>query len=159
MKAPFIRSAYNYDTVQASDDSACDTKGDSLTVQSQAEDADINNLMRRYGITGAFPENPRVPQYGDFTHITDFRSALEAVRSAEESFMAFPAEVRSRFDNDPQKMLVYMENGGSPEALKELFEKRAVAVPPVAATGAVSAPAVPVQAGGSGPASTGGTGA
>jgi hypothetical protein len=128
--APFVRNPYNYDLEQASDEAAFVPSGESMTVQSMSEDADLNVLMKRYGITGKFPENPRIPQYGDFTHVTDFRGAIEAARDAMDKFMEFPAELRQRFDNNPQFMLDYMQAGGSAEGLKELFENPKASLPP-----------------------------
>ena len=105
------RGHNGYDTKTASDDAVVqEPYGESLTIQAHAEDADINVLMKRYGITGHMPENPRIPTYGDFSNITDYRSALHAVQAAHEGFMEIPAELRARFDNDPQKFLEYAAN-------------------------------------------------
>ena len=107
-----FRKHFAYDVEQASNE-ACipvDKQGESLTVQSQTEDTDINVIMKRYGVTGKFPENPRPPEYGDFTGITDFRSAVEAVELARSQFMEFPAELRARFENDPQRVMEFLEN-------------------------------------------------
>lgn len=110
VKAPFIRSPYNYDRAKASDEAALPASeyGESLTIQSMKDDADLNVIMRRFGITGMMPENPRVPMYGDFTEVGDFRSALHAVQQAQEQFMEFPAELRARFSNDPQQLLEFV---------------------------------------------------
>lgn len=90
----------------------------SLAVQSQAEEADINTIVRNFGITGKLPENVRAPSYGDFREgITDFRSALDAVKAAEQSFMAMPSELRARLDNDPQQFLDWC---GNPDNLSEM---------------------------------------
>lgn len=35
--------------------------------------------------------------YGDFSVVTDFRSAIERVRDAEDVFARFPAQVREQF--------------------------------------------------------------
>ena len=115
-----IRGANGYDPKEASDQ-ACTTAepaswGPSLTIQSQTDDADINILMERFGITGKMPENPHIPQYGDFEGISDYRTAIEAVRIAQESFMTIPAKVRAEFDNDPQRFLEFM---GDPANLEK----------------------------------------
>lgn len=115
-----FRSAYGYDVEKASDDSAVFIEGPSLTVQSQAEDADINVMMYRYGITGKMPENPRVPTYGDFTGISDYQSALHAVMYADDAFMELPANVRARFENDPQKLLDFVANGANVDEARKL---------------------------------------
>lgn len=111
-----FRAAYGYDTEQASRESSIRIEGESLTVQSHAKDADINNIMKAYGITGKAPINPRTPMYGDFTGIKGYQDALNAVILAEEGFMEFPAEIRARFHNNPQEMLDFCDN---PANLKE----------------------------------------
>lgn len=107
-----FRKHFDYDVEVASNEAMIPARqqGDSLTVQSMAEDADINVLMYRYGITGKMPENPRVPVYADFSEISDYRSALEAVMNASAGFMELPANVRARFENDPQMLLEFLAN-------------------------------------------------
>ena len=100
-KTPFLRTPYNYDTAQASDESALECKDPSLAQQHAAEECDINTIVRRFGLTGQLPENVRMPQYGDFSDATDYHTALNAVIAANESFMQLPADVRTRFNNDP----------------------------------------------------------
>lgn len=81
--------------------------GPSLTIQSDGEEADINNIVRKFGITGQMPQGLRVPTYGDFTEVGDYRSAQEALIAARDSFMQLPAHVRARFENDPQAFLEF----------------------------------------------------
>lgn len=103
------RQHNGYDTEEASDEARIPfaQHGESMTVQSMAEDADINVMMRRFGITGQFPETARVPSFGDFTGISDYRGALHAVMEAQDRFMELPAQVRMQFDNDPQMLLEF----------------------------------------------------
>lgn len=111
MKPPFIRAPGNYDTDAASDESAIGGKrypwDVSKTKQSFAEEADINTIVRRFNLTGQLPENVRAPTYGDYEGIFDFQSAMNAVREAEESFAAMPANVRARFNNNPAAFVDY----------------------------------------------------
>lgn len=101
---PIVYRAHNgYDTEEASNASAITIEGLSMTAQEMAEDADINVLMKRYGLLGTFPTNPRVPMQGDFSDLTDFRGAIEAISKATDMFMEYPAALRARFDNDPGK--------------------------------------------------------
>lgn len=104
----FIRTAFNYDTDQASAESALHCLDKSLASQSEKADADINEIVRRFGITGELPTNFRPPQYGDFTELSDYRSALQAVRDAAETFMEMPAELRARFQNDPAQLIDFL---------------------------------------------------
>lgn len=95
------------------------TVGDSRTTQADATDCDINVIMKRYARTGQFVPPARLPEYGDFSGISDFRTALEAVRSAEQEFMRLDPRVRSHFENDPQAFLEACED---PERLDELAD-------------------------------------
>lgn len=106
-KPPFIRSPYNYDVKQASDEACVVDSSPSLTVQSMTEDADINTIVRRFGLTGQAPVDARPVFFGDFEEVIDFRSAQDALRRADEAFMQHPADVRARFGNDPQRFLEF----------------------------------------------------
>lgn len=116
----FFRTGYNYDRDQASRQAGTRNTQPSLTQQQFKEEADINTIVRRFGLTGQLPDNPRVPSYGDFTQVTDYQTALNAVRSAEEAFMALPAAVRAEFANDPQKLLTAVEDPSQRDKLREL---------------------------------------
>lgn len=91
----------------------------SLAIQSQKAEADINNIVRNFGVTGRLPQAVRLPMYGDFHGVSDYRSAVEAVREAEASFMAIPAKVRAEFNNDPQAFADFCLD---PNNLKQLQE-------------------------------------
>lgn len=82
----------------------------SLAQQQFKDDVDINVLLERFKVTGVMPQSVVLPQYGDFVGINDYRSALDAVRRAKDSFMDLPANVRARFDNDPQKLLEFVSD-------------------------------------------------
>lgn len=120
MKPVFIRTAFNYDTNQASDESALECLDESLTVQSEAEDADINTIVRRFGLTGELPGDLRMPVSGDFSGITDFHGAMNLVRAAQEEFLRVPANIRDRFNNDPQKFMSFMEDPGNLDEARKL---------------------------------------
>ncbi len=132
----FFRTGYNYDRDAASVESGLECLDESLTVQSEAEDADINTIVRRFGLTGMLPQNVRVPLASDFIEALDFKDAMNAVRAAEESFATMPADVRSRFGNDPAQFYDFCvaEKDG---VLANLEEMRALGlavperVPPV----------------------------
>jgi phage internal scaffolding protein len=100
-KIIFLRTPYNYDVLQASNECALECLDPSLAQQHEKDDADINTIVRRFGLTGQLPDNVRVPQYGDFSSVTNYHEAMIQVRHANEAFMEMPAEIRSRFNNDP----------------------------------------------------------
>lgn len=100
ISVPFLRTPYNYDVMQASNESALECLDESLAQQHARDECDINTIVRRFGLTGELPNNVRMPQYGDFTGATDYHTALNAVIAADAAFMQLPAEIRSRFNND-----------------------------------------------------------
>lgn len=119
----FFRTLYNYDVDKASRETAIafdPEKLPSLTQQEFAKECDINEIVRRFGLTGELPESVNVPRSGDFTGITDYKSAMDAIAKANSDFMELPAHIRAQFDNDPQKLLVFMEDGKNLEKAREL---------------------------------------
>lgn len=138
IKTAFIRTPFNYDMDQASLETGIVNLEPSLTQQQFADECDINTIVKRFGLTGQLPDNPRLPTYGDFTGVTDFQTALNAVRAAEEDFLALPGAIRAEFDNDPQKLLRAVED---PEQQAKLIRLGlATAKPPVVAPDAPPRP-------------------
>lgn len=116
----FVRSPYNYDVKEVSTESGLKCEDVSLAVQSQKDEADINTIVRRFGLTGQLPSNIRTPQYGDYTGISDYRTALHAVMAAQKAFMEIPAEIRKKFDHDPQKYLEFVSDEKNYDAMVEM---------------------------------------
>lgn len=136
----FIRSAYNYDTDLVSDETGLECDDPSLAVQSEAEDADINTIVKRFGLTGQMPEGVRLPSYGDFTGIVDYRDALAALREADDSFLQYPAHIRARFENDPAKFAEFVLNPANKQSLIDLGIEPPAPTPPIPSTDAPQAP-------------------
>lgn len=104
-----LRAQHNYDTDKASEDVGISFEGTvTMTQQSLSDETDINNIVRKFGLTGELPDDFRAPQYGDFSDVTDFQTAMNAVREAQVSFMEMPADLRYRFANDPQRLLEFL---------------------------------------------------
>lgn len=133
----FVRSGepFNYDTNEASDASGLKCEDVSLTKQSFAEEADINYIIRRFGLDGQLPSNVQMPMNGDFRNAPDFMSAMNLIVAAREGFMTLPAKIRSRFDNDPRKLVDFL----SDEANRDEAVKLGIVVAPVAAPAATPA--------------------
>jgi phage internal scaffolding protein len=100
ISAVFLRTPYNYDTMEASDASALSCEDPSLAQQHARDESDINTIVKRFGLTGELPSGVRAPTYGDFTDAMDYHASLNAVRAADEAFMQLPADIRTRFDNN-----------------------------------------------------------
>ena len=139
-KAVFVRSAYNYDSQEASDESGLECRDKSLTQQSQAAEADINEIVRRFNVTGKLPDNIRVPTFEDWDGVFDFRSAQDQLIAARADFMSLPAQVRSRFDNDPQRFLEFCAEPSNLPAMVDmgLAVKRAATEVAASDSGAVA---------------------
>lgn len=116
----FIRSPYNYDMDAVSRETGLACRDRTRTHQSFKDDSDINVIVKRFGVTGTAPQNVRVPLHGDFTEVGDFRTAMDAIRSAQQSFDAMPASVRARFSNDPQLFLEFCANKENLEEMRKL---------------------------------------
>lgn len=116
-------------------------KDPSLTVQSQSEDADINVLVRRFGLTGQIPVNLAVPMEEDFLDIFDYQSAQNALVAADRAFMSIPAEIRARFNNSAHELIQFCSNPANADELRKLG--LANALPPVVPVPVPVVPAVP----------------
>lgn len=119
MTKVFLRTPYNYDTNEASDASGLSCPEDTLAQQHCADECDINTIVCRFGLTGELPNNVRVPQYGDFSAATDYHTAMNQVIAAQQAFMQLPADVRTRFANDPGALVDFIsDDSNRAEAVK-----------------------------------------
>jgi len=114
-----VRQAYGYDAQAASKRSNVSITGPSLAVQSQKDDADINVIVKRFGVTGEVPVTNKMPTYQDFEGVFDFRTAHEAVMAGREAFMQVPAGIRAQFHNDPQAFTEFCVKPENYEMLKQ----------------------------------------
>lgn len=122
--------------------------GKSRTRQSEAAATNINAIMRKYEKTGLLPKgDARQAFYADVSEMGDYRTALENVRLAEESFMELPATLRREFQNDPAEFLDFCSDPTNRDKMAEmgLIEKKVEDrpdPPPKAAEGEETAEAV-----------------
>lgn len=120
MSKVFHRTPYNIDVDEHSIASGLICLDPSKAIQAQKDEADINNIVRNFGVTGRLPDNIRVPTYGDFDLVNDYRSAIEIAKEAEKSFMSLDASVRARFENDPQQFLDFCDDPANLEEMRKL---------------------------------------
>lgn len=116
-----IASRYDYSSLK-SDRPKVKFSGKGRTIQSDMQGADINVIMSKYEKTGVLVDdlgNVRTPMYGDFTEVKDYHSLLCSIRRVETAFGLLPAKVRNRFDNDPQKLIDFLED---PKNLQESID-------------------------------------
>lgn len=135
-----VKNPITYDRDKNSDLAKLVFTGPSRTKQSFRDECDINNILRQFNVTGQLPVGSVQPQYGDFSGITDYQSALNAVMAAQDSFLQLPAKVRAKFDNDPALFVEFASDEANKDEMKALGllrEETAQAV--------VTSPSEPVQ--------------
>lgn len=97
----------------------------SRTKQSFKNECDVNLIMKKFkkimgedylnrynGYVGG--------QFGDFSQVVDYRTAIEQVRQAQGVFDALPAMIRKRFDNDPASFLDFCQNPANADELVKM---------------------------------------
>lgn len=126
-----VRVPFRYDVDAASLESGLLCPEPTRAQQQFKDEVDINTIAKNFGMTGRLPENVRMPTYGDFGDVADYQTALNAARRAAHSFMQMPAEVRARFENDPQRFLEFCSDSANREEAAKLG---LVAAPPVPAS-------------------------
>ncbi len=90
----------------------------SLTRQSMTAECNINNIMAKFKETGVIEHtNEHKGQYGDFTEVTDYHTALTHVTKAQAMFLSLPAKLRAQFGNDPGEFLHFTND---PENIDEM---------------------------------------
>ncbi len=106
-----------------------ETPGKSMTQQALANESDINKIMAKAIRTGQPPPSvhERQAQFGDFTQITSFHQAQTALVHAQNEFNTLPAKIRSYFDNDPEKLIKFLDD---PDNLEEAVQMGLVQPPP-----------------------------
>lgn len=108
-----LRSARNYEVDRVSRETAMfddQEKWPDRAIQSEKDNADINVIVRRFGVGAQMQTPAKLPSYGDYNGVSDFQTAMNIVREAREKFMELPASIRKRFGNDPQAYLEYVSN-------------------------------------------------
>lgn len=111
MKTPYFRTPYNCeDPIEWTNQTALECKDPTLTQQHFKDECDINILYARYLETNEMPQVLDGLSYGNFEGIFDFQTAMNSVRQAQGMFDQLPARIKNRFDNDPGKLLNFLND-------------------------------------------------
>lgn len=111
MTKKLIRNRFTIDPDAHSMASGLECTDESLTIQSELEQSDINTIVKQFGLTQQLPYGNDIPRYADYTDTpNDFHSALNFIADTESLFMEYPAHIRSHFKNDPGEFLSFLEN-------------------------------------------------
>lgn len=96
--------------------------GPSKTRQEFKKDCDINRIVDRYTRTGELPFIGRknLGIYADVSQIPDYKSALEFVIAAKESFSTLDVNIRKRFHNSPDELMAFLEDPNNKDEARKL---------------------------------------
>ena len=120
-----------YDYFNPPEDEGITFTEPSMVQQQFAYESDLNNLVdhnmhfkdpafvTKMILSGKMSD--KQPLYGDFTQVADYQTALNTVNNAREQFAQLPAKLRDRFDNDPAKMLAFVNGAVTDETHKLLY--------------------------------------
>lgn len=102
-------------------------EGPSLTRQEFKDETDLGKIIARFAKTAEGAQALKNAQghllesrFDDVTSIPDFRMHRDMINRAEASFMALPAIVRRRFNNDSAEFLDFAADPGNLEELRIL---------------------------------------
>lgn len=117
---PFVRDPYNYDKDEVSNETGLKCEDPSLAQQHMKDECDINVIVERFGVTGQLPVTTLEPTYGDFSGVSDYQDALIKLQQTNADFMALPAAIRARFDNDPYELVNFLASEANREEAIQL---------------------------------------
>ncbi len=92
--------------------------GPSAAKQSFKDECDINKIMAKYRKTGLIDHVNRYK--GDYSNLErgfEYQAGLNMIIEAKDAFESLPAEIRTRFGNDPGEFLEFVHD---PESVDEL---------------------------------------
>lgn len=99
-------------------------KSVSRTQQHFKDETNINSIMKRYKASGLLTDplhKPTTyPEFGDFTGIVDFQTMQNKQIQIRDYFMSLPAELRKRFENNPQNLMTFMSDPANVKEAREL---------------------------------------
>lgn len=83
----------------------------SLTVQSEHDRCEINNIMAKFRQTGLVEHiRQHEGRYVDVATAGDFQEAMNIVARGQQSFELLPSEIRKRFNNNPVEFLEFVHD-------------------------------------------------
>lgn len=94
-----------------------------LTQQQFKDDVDVNVILARIAKTNQMPPlNPITGTIGevDLTELPSYQEALNTIIAADNSFMELPAQMRLRFNNNPQQLMDYLNDPANIEESRTL---------------------------------------
>jgi len=88
-------------------------KSPGRTRQDDLESSKIGNIVKRYLKTRELPVTGREAFFADVSSMPDYQTAFGILEAGANAFKQLPAEVKTRFDNDPAKFLDFTNDAGN----------------------------------------------
>lgn len=91
-----------------------------FTEQAHKKECDVNNIIKKYDKNGLITHVSKFEaKFGDVSGV-DFQAMQEKVANAQSMFNQLPVEIRSEFENNPAKLLKFMDNPDNRDRAIEL---------------------------------------
>lgn len=88
--------------IKEGEKNACRTK------QEFKDECNIKLIIKKHVDAGIPLPSGQAEKYGDYSDPIAFQDAMQLVITAQERFAELPSYVRTRFENDPTKLLEFM---------------------------------------------------
>lgn len=106
-----FKTPHNHNTDVAAMQSATFCRDKSRTQQNTREEADINAILKKFGVGNVAAHLAQMPpSFLDVPETMDMHTVLEIHRAADEAFMALPADTREKFGNDLARYVSYVDD-------------------------------------------------
>lgn len=93
----------------------------SRTQQHFKDEVNINTIMRKAKRSGILPfKGPEDSVFQDLTGITDYKESLDRIIAIDQRFQQLPANIRSKFGNNPDAILKYLQDPNNEKEARSL---------------------------------------
>lgn len=118
-----FKTPFNHDTEAEARRTATGNFEETRTQQHAKDETDINIILKKFGVTHESARASMPPSFINVPDHLDMQTVLQIVDQAEDSFLALPAEVRARFDNDLARYVGFVDDrirAGDTPTLREM---------------------------------------
>jgi len=96
------------------------TEGESLTKQSFADEADIQNIVKRALRGQPVTQTDKVAQYVDVSNLPSYMESLNTINALNQAFMSLDGLQRAAFHNNPENMVAFLSDPANYEKAVKL---------------------------------------
>jgi len=93
--------------------------GESLTLQGELPESDLNTLVRRWQAGQPMPAF-KPAQFGDVSAVADMMTIQQRLIDVRAAFMTLPADVRLSFGNNPLELAEFLSDPANVDEARQL---------------------------------------